>query len=102
MVEKAECFSLLEVSPVLEGRKLISTHIKPLSLVTDNHSFSSSSIVSTISVPRPKVFPRGSGKISNESPEEDETKVCWMGLGFSLVTGGREDTRTVGETRKQL
>lgn len=101
-MEKAECFSLWEVSPKLKRRKMISTHIKPLSLATDNHSFSSASIVSTISVPRPKVFPRGSGKISNESPEEDETKVYWIGLGLSLVAGGREDTRTVGETRKQL
>lgn len=47
-----------------------------LNRFVDNHSFSSSRISSSISVPLPKVLPRGSGKTSNESPEEEETKVC--------------------------
>jgi len=56
--------------------------MRDLSLKTLSHSFSSSSILSTISVPLPKVFPRGSGKIWNSSPEEVDTKVYCSGFGF--------------------
>jgi hypothetical protein len=71
-----------------------------LSLKTLSHSFSSSSIFKTISVPLPSVFPLGSGKTWNSSPEEVDTKVYCSGFGFWAVGGGREDTRTVLETRK--
>lgn len=74
--------------------------MSPFKRDVESHSFSSSWISSTISVPRPSVLPRGSGKTSNESPEEVETNVCWIGLGLDEVTGGSDDTRTVGETRK--
>jgi len=74
--------------------------MRDLSLKTLSHSFSSSSILSTISVPLPKVFPRGSGKIWNSSPEEVDTKVYCSGFGFCAVGGGNEDTWTVLETRK--
>lgn len=71
-----------------------------LSLVMDNHSFSSSSILSIISVPRPRVFPRGSGNISKDSPEDVEVKVFCVGLGLDEVAGGRDETLTEGDTRK--
>lgn len=76
------------------------THMSALSLCTDRNSPSSSPRVSTISVPLLKVFPLGSGKISNESPDEVDVKVYWIGSGLDDVAGGRDDTLTVGETRK--
>lgn len=76
------------------------THMSALSLCTDRNSPSSSPRVSTISVPLPKVFPLGSGKISNESPDEVDVKVYCTGSGLDDVAGGRDDTLTVGETRK--
>lgn len=71
-----------------------------LRLLTLRNSWFSCSISRMISVPRPRVLPRGSGNISNESPEELEVKVYWIGSGLADVAGGRDDTRTVGETRK--
>ena len=76
------------------------TYMRSRSLLVDSHSFSSSLMSSSISVPRPSVLPRGSGKTSKESPDEDETKVYCCGFGLDGVAGGKEDTRTVGETRK--
>lgn len=77
-----------------------NAHMRFFSFVVDSHSCSSSSIVKTISVPRPSVLPLGSGNTSKESPTAEETKVYWIGSGVADVAGGREDTRTVGETRK--
>lgn len=76
------------------------TYMRDLSLKTLSHSFSSSSIFKTISVPLPNVFPRGSGKIWNSSPEEVETNVFCSGFGLSAVGGGKEDTWTVFDTKK--
>ena len=47
---------------------------------------------SVISVPRPRVLPRGSGYISKEVSWADELKTCCTGLGFFLVFGGIDAT----------
>lgn len=99
VVENAECLSL-QTCELCDQESVSLAHINAFSLLTDKNSPSSSPMDKTISVPRPRVFPRGSGKISNESPEEEETKVYCCGSGFDDVAGGSEETWTVGETKK--
>lgn len=53
-----------------------------------------------ISVPWPRVFPRGSGYISNDPSFVEELKMVWMGLEFLDDGGGKDATTTSSATRK--
>lgn len=73
---------------------VVYTHISSSNLSVLKYSSASGLRTSVISVPRPRTFPRGSGKTSNELSSAEEVKTyCW-GFGFFSDFAAIEATRT--------